>query len=83
MSPRVDIGPYSSGVDATEDIADLLNAAEDLERQLEIEPGIVLRQLSQMLRRQAEFKRLQKEYDRRRQFGPQSFRGQGVEIGSG
>jgi hypothetical protein len=70
MSPPVNIGQYSSGAGAHVDIADLMDAAEDLERQLDIEPGSVLRQLAAMLRRQVTLQGLHEEYDSRRQFGP-------------
>jgi hypothetical protein len=66
MSPRLDVGQYSSGAGASEDITELLDAAEELERQLGAEPGIVLRQLSAMVRRQVIFQGLHEEYGIRR-----------------
>lgn len=66
MSPRLDVGQYAPGAGAPEDIAELLEAAGELERQLDAEPGIVLRQLSAMLRRQVTFQGLHEEYGIRR-----------------
>lgn len=69
MSGRVYIGPNTSGASAPEVFGDLLQAADELERQLDAEPGIVLRQLTEMLRKQIEFRELQQRYDRRSQLG--------------
>ena len=45
-----------------DDIADLLEAAEDLERQLDAEPGAVIRNLSALIRRQSDFLQLKETF---------------------
>lgn len=45
-----------------DDIADLLEAAEDLERRLDAEPGEVIRNLSALVRRQSDFLRLKEAF---------------------
>lgn len=44
------------------DISDLVEAAETLERQLDTEPGLILRHLTSLLKKQAEFRRLKARF---------------------
>ena len=46
-----------------DDLAGLIEAAEELGRQLDVEPGLFVRSLTQMLRRQSEFGRLRDRFD--------------------
>jgi len=66
MSGRLDIGAHGSGAYASEEVENFLEAAQEFERLHEVEPGLILRQLAQMLRRQAKLQRLRRESDCRR-----------------
>ena len=61
MSTRLDAGAFSGRAGAT-DIEDLLDAAEDLERQLDAEPGVLLRELTAILRRRTAFGHLKRRF---------------------
>lgn len=65
MSGRLDVGLHDSGACAPEDIDELLEAAGEFERAFEVDSGLVLRELAQMLRRQAMLQGLRKKLDRR------------------
>jgi hypothetical protein len=53
---------FSDAVDE-EDLAGLIEAAEELGQQLDVEPGLFVRSLTQVLRRQSEFSRLRDRFD--------------------
>jgi len=65
MSGQLGLGADISGAYEPEDIDELLDAAAEVERALEIEAGLLLRNLAQMLRKQAKLQGLRKEFDRR------------------
>ncbi len=66
MSGSLNLRYHSSGAQPPEDIEDLLEVAEEFERELAIEPGAILRHLSDMLRRQIQLQELRKDFDVRR-----------------
>ena len=61
MRGRPDAGVPSGRAVAT-DIDDLLDAADELERQLDAEPGVLLRELTSILRRRAAFGQLKQQF---------------------
>ena len=58
----LDIDRNSSGAIAPDEIADLVEAAEELESQLGIEPGVVVRELTGLLRRRTTFAKLNVQF---------------------
>lgn len=62
MMPRLYIGLHPTNETVPEDVLELLDAAADFEREFDAEPGIVLRQLTEMLRKQAEFNKLKTHF---------------------
>lgn len=60
--PIFDIDSSSSGAVAPDEIADLLEAAEELESQLGAEQGVVVRELIHLLRRRTAFAKLHAQF---------------------
>lgn len=61
-SPIFAVDRNSSGANAPDEIADLLEAAEELESQLGAEPGVVVRELTDLVRRQSALARLRSTF---------------------
>ena len=62
MSPRIEISVLSGRAMVSEDLEDLLDAAEELERQLDVESGVLLQELTGLLRRRTEFEKLMRKF---------------------
>lgn len=60
--PILDIDRNSTGAVAPDEIADLLEAAEELESLLGAEQGVVVRELIHLLRRQTAFAKLNAQF---------------------
>lgn len=62
MSMRVDMNPELSNIGDPNDMQNLLEAAYELERQLDVERGMVLRRLTDIVRSQTTFRRLNQTF---------------------
>jgi len=52
-----------SGIPAEADVLDLIDAAGFLERQLDLDDGSIIRELTGLLNRRRRFERLRRDYD--------------------
>ena len=62
MTIRMDMDIDECGLGDTKDVEDFLEAADELEKQLDVEPGVVVRQLTALVRRQAHIARLRQHF---------------------
>lgn len=60
--PMLDIDRNSSGAIAPDEIADLVEAAEELGSQLGSEPAVIVRELTGLLRRRTTFAKLNAQF---------------------